>query len=119
MFIPGINIKFRLKGDTKKTHEENMKYLTKIYDEGLMLRRINVRQVALCPGTSLFEEGGARLKKNKKYYWKWRNEIRQKIDHPMLKRVIPKGTVLNDCYAEMYDGKTTFCRQFGTYPIII
>ncbi len=34
-------------------------------------------------------------------------------------RLIPNGTVLTNCYAEIYDGNTTFCRQFGTYPIIV
>ena len=119
-FLPGINIIFGLRNESKKTHEENMKWLKKIYDEGLMLRRINIRQVAIFEGTSLYNEGGDKfLKKNKKMYWKWRNDIRQKIDWPMLQRVIPSGTILTNCYAEIYDGNTTFCRQFGTYPIIV
>jgi radical SAM superfamily enzyme with C-terminal helix-hairpin-helix motif len=119
-FLPGINIIFGLRGETKKTHEENMLWLRKIYDEGLMLRRINIRQVAIFEGTSLFNEGKDKfLKKNKKMYWKWRNDIRQNIDWPMLKRIAPNGTVLKNCYAEVYDGKTTFCRQFGTYPLIV
>ena len=118
--LPGINIIFGLRNETKKTHEENMKWLSRIYDEGLMLRRINIRQVAIFEGTSLYDEGKDKfLRKNKKLYWKWRNDIRQKIDNPMLQRVIPSGTVLTNCYAEIYDGKTTFCRQFGTYPIIV
>ena len=119
-FLPGINIIFGLRNETKKTHEENMNWLTRIYDEGLMLRRINIRQVAIFEGTSLFNEGKDKfLRKNKKLYWKWRNEIRQKIDWPMLQKVIPSGTILTNCYAEIYDGNTTFCRQFGTYPIIV
>ena len=119
-FLPGVNIIFGLRNETKKTHEENMKWLTRVYDEGLMLRRINIRQVAIFEGTSLFSEGKDKfLRKNKKYYWKWRNEIRQKIDWPMLQRVVPKGNILKDCYAEIYDGNTTFCRQFGTYPLIV
>ena len=119
-FLPGINIIFGLRNESKKTHEENMKWLSRIYDEGLMLRRINIRQVAIFEGTSLFNEGKDKwLRKNKKMYWKWRNDIRQKIDWPMLQRIIPSGTVLTNCYAEIYDGKTTFCRQFGTYPLIV
>jgi len=119
-FLPGVNIIFGLRNETKKTHEENMKWLTRVYDEGLMLRRINIRQVAIFEGTSLFAEGKDKfLRKNKKWYWKWRNEIRQKIDWPMLQRVVPKGNILRDCYAEIYDGNTTFCRQFGTYPLIV
>jgi len=119
-YLPGINIIFGLRGESKVTHEENMKWLKKIYDDGLMLRRINIRQVAIFEGTSLFNEGKDKfLKKNKKYYWKWRNDIRQKIDWPMLQRVVPKDIVLRNCYAEIYDGNTTFCRQFGTYPLIV
>lgn len=119
-FLPGINLIFGLKGESKKTHEENMKWLKRIYDEGLMLRRINIRQVAIFEGTPLYNDVRDKfLKKNKKLYWRWRNEIRQKIDWPMLKRVIPNGTVLTNCYAEIYDGNTTFCRQFGTYPLIV
>ena len=37
----------------------------------------------------------------------------------MLKRLLPKGTVLTGVFTEMYDGKTTFCRQMGTYPLVI
>jgi len=119
-FLPGINIIFGLRGESKKTHEENMKWLKKIYNDRLMLRRINIRQVAIFEGTSLFEDGKDKfLRKNKKYYWKWRNDIRQNIDWPMLQRIVPKGTVLRNCYAEIYDGNTTFCRQFGTYPLIV
>ena len=119
-FLPGVNIIFGLRNESKKTHEENMKWLKRIYDEGLMLRRINIRQVAIFEGTSLYNEGKDKfLKKNKKLYWKWRNDIRQNIDWPMLQRVIPNGTILTNCYAEIHDGKTTFCRQFGTYPIIV
>src|SRR3989338_4794953 len=119
-FLPGINIIFGLRGETKKTHDENMKWLRKIYDDGFMIRRINIRQVAIFEGTSLFTHGGNKfLKKNKKHYWSWRNDIRQHIDSTMLERVTPKGIIMKECYAEMYDGKTTFCRQFGTYPLIV
>lgn len=119
-FLPGINVIFGLKGETKKTQKANMTALQSIYDDGLMLRRINIRQAAILPGTMLEKEVGNKfLKKNKQYYWKWRNEIRQNIDFPMLQRVVPFGSILHDVYAEIYDGNTTFCRQFGTYPLIV
>jgi len=119
-YLPGINIIFGLIGETKKTHEKNMSWLKKIYNEGLMLRRINIRQTAIFEGTSLFSKSKDKfLKKNKKYYWKWRNDIRQNIDFPMLQRITPTNTILKNCYAEIYDGNTTFCRQFGTYPLIV
>jgi radical SAM superfamily enzyme with C-terminal helix-hairpin-helix motif len=119
-FLPGINIIFGLLKETKQTHKENMTYLNQIIEEGLLLRRINVRQVAVLPDTFLEKHGGNKyLRKNKSLYWKWRNDIRQKIDNPMLGMILPIGTELSEVYTEMYDGKTTFCRQYGTYPITI
>ena len=57
--------------------------------------------------------------RNKKYYWKWRNEIRQKIDVSLLKGLVPVGCKLKDVRMEIYDGNTTFGRQIGTYPLIV
>ncbi|MBI4152663.1 radical SAM protein [Candidatus Woesearchaeota archaeon] len=119
-FLPGINLIFGLLRETKETKSKNMDALRQIIAEGFLLRRINVRQAAVLPDTFLAKNGGQKyLLKNKKYYWKWRDEIRQKIDHPLLKMILPLGTVLRDVFTEMYDGKTTFCRQMGTYPLVI
>ncbi len=119
-FLPGINIIFGLLQETKQTHLKNMEALRQIMQEGLMLRRINIRQVAVLPNTFLEQHGAHKfLLKNKKYYWKWRNDIRQHIDYPMLERILPKGTIIRDVWTQMYDGKTTFCRQMGTYPLVI
>ncbi len=118
--LPGINIIFGLMDENEDTHTENMKNFQRLLDENLLVRRINIRQVAILPGTRLAEEAGNKfLKKNKSRYWRWRNEIRQKVDLPMLKKVLPTGTILSDVYTEIYDGDTTFARQFGTYPIVI
>jgi len=119
-FLPGINLLFGLKGESKKTHEENMKYLKLILKENLLLRRINIRQVNIFEGTELYNTVGNKfIRKNKKYYWKWRNEVRQKVDFPMLQRLVPVGSVLNGVRMEIYDGNTTFGRQIGTYPLIV
>ncbi len=119
-FLPGINLLFGLKGETKDTHNENMKWLKRVIDNNLLLRRINIRQVSIFEGTPLFQDTKNKyIRKNKKYYWKWRNEIRNKIDLPMLKKLVPKGTILKEVISEIYDGNTTFARQTGTYPLII
>ena len=119
-FLPGINLLFGLKGESKNTPSRNIYWLRRVLEEGLLLRRINIRQVSIFEGTPLYEECGNKfLKKNKKYYWKWRNDIRQNIDLPMLKRLVPSGTILRNVRAEIYDGNTTFCRQIGTYPLIV
>jgi radical SAM superfamily enzyme with C-terminal helix-hairpin-helix motif len=119
-FLPGINILFGLKGESRKTHEENLFWLQKILDDGLLFRRINILEVVIFPGTPLYTNCGDKyLKKNRKFYWKWRNEIRQKIDLPMLKKIVPLGTILTGVRTEIYDGNTIFCRQIGTYPLIL
>lgn len=118
-FLPGINLLFGLKGETKQTIEHNIRGLKEIYDAGMMIRRINIRQVTIFPGTAMAEVGTRFIKKNKRLYWNWRNRVRQEIDFPMLKRLVPEGTVLRKVMAEVYDGNTTFGRQIGTYPLAV
>ena len=118
--LPGINIIFGLINESKNTHVENMKMLKQFLDEDLLIRRINIRQVVPYEGTMLHKEAGIKyLRKNKKYYWSWRNQIRQEIDYEMLKKLVPIGRILKNVRTEIYDGKTTFARQFGTYPLVI
>jgi len=119
-FLPGINLLYGLIGETKKTHEENLAWLTRILDDNLLLRRINIRQVVAFPGTLLYRVCGNKIiKKNKRYYWSWRKEIREKIDHEMLKRLVPENIILKNIRTEIWDGNTTFGRQIGTYPLIV
>ncbi len=119
-YLPGINLIFGLLEESKETHQKNMEALLQIMEEGLLLRRINIRQVAIFPDTYIESHGGNKfLRKNESKYWKWRNEVRQKIDWPMLQKILPKGTIVKDVWTEMYDGNTTFCRQMGTYPLVI
>ncbi len=115
-FLPGINIIMGLIGETRKTHEENMRHLSMIAEEGLLLRRINIRQVAVYPGTQI---AASQHSRNKRSYWKWREEIRQKIDFPMLQKLVPKGHILRRVRMEVHDGNTTFGRQWGTYPLTV
>jgi radical SAM superfamily enzyme with C-terminal helix-hairpin-helix motif len=118
-FLPGINLLFGLIGESKDTNKYNVDWLKRLLDEGLLIRRINVRQVDIFSGTPLHEKVGNKfIRKNKKYYWKWRNDIRQNIDFEMLKKLVPVGSVLNNVRMEVYDGNTTFGRQIGTYPLI-
>jgi radical SAM superfamily enzyme with C-terminal helix-hairpin-helix motif len=111
---------FGLTGESRTTNEHNLRWLKTFLKENLLLRRINIRQVDIFEGTPIYNTVGNKfIKKNKKYYWKWRNQIRQEIDVPMLKKLVPEGTILKDVRTEIWDGKTTFARQMGTYPLII
>ena len=119
-FLPGINIILGLKSETKQTLEENYSWLKKMLDAGLLIRRINIRQVAVFPGTPIYSDVGNKyLKKNRRHYWSFREKIRKSIDHEMLKNLVPNGTILKEALAEMHQGKTTFLRQISSYPLII
>lgn len=119
-FLPGINIIFGLIGESKNTNEHNLEWLKRFLDEGLLIRRINIRQVDIFEGTPIYSSAGNKfIKKNKKYYWKWRDQIRREIDIPMLKKIAPEGQILRDIKTEIWDGKNTFARQIGTYPLIV
>lgn len=110
--LPGINIICGLDGETAGTYGLNMDLMRKILGEGLMVRRINIRQVM-----PLRKEFGTRVDKNS--FKKFKETVREEIDREMLKRVIPRGTVLKDVFMEIRDGNTTFGRQIGTYPVLV
>jgi len=118
--LPGINILLGLAGETPETLDKNFAALQRILDEGLLIRRINIRRVVPFPGTRLYEEVGQKtLRKNRKYYTRWTHTVRDKIDIPMLQRLFPAGTVLNNLCSEVHNGTTTFMRQIGSYPILV
>ncbi|MFA4647843.1 radical SAM protein [Pyrococcus kukulkanii] len=118
--LPGINIIFGLPGETKRTYELTFQFLKKILDDGLMVRRINIRQVVVFPGTPLWNmRDRVKTEKHKKLIEHYRHKIRHEIDLPMLKRVVPVGTILRDVRMEVYDNGLTFGRQFGSYPLIV
>ena len=107
-------------GDTLETLDRNLAALRRIVDEGLLVRRINIRQVVPFPGTALYEQAGQRYsRRNRRYYRAFIDEVREEIDRPMLERLFPIGTVLKDLCSEVHNGGTTFLRQIGSYPILV
>jgi radical SAM superfamily enzyme with C-terminal helix-hairpin-helix motif len=118
--LPGINILLGLAAETSETLDRNFAALKRIMDEGLLIRRINIRRVVPFPGTPLFQQAGRRfLRKNMRYYVDWIEKVRQEIDIPMLQRLFPIGTVLKDLVSEVHNGHMTFLRQIGSYPIVV
>ncbi|WP_457611820.1 radical SAM protein [Methanocaldococcus sp.] len=117
--LPGINLLFGLKGERKKTFKINYEYLKEIYDRGYMLRRINIRQVVPFYGTNIDERDVKKAEKWKKMFLWFKEKIREEIDNKMLKRVVPKGTILKDVFIEVKKDNIYFGRQFGTYPLLV
>ena len=121
--LPGLNFVYGLLGETKKTYQLNYDFLKQVYDEGLMVRRINLRQVMVFSKTPL-SDGHVSDFKNEKLFRAHKEQVRKTIDLPMLRRIVPIGTVLKDVFAEtenMDAGSKplTFGRQFGTYPLLV
>lgn len=114
--LPGINLLYGLPGESKKTLEHNMNFLKQVLDEGLILRRINVRQVIGLQGTNLEPVSGKGIKRNQ--FFKHKQEIRDHIDVEMIKRVAPSGTILHSVFLDAEEGNNYLLRQLGTYPLL-
>ena len=117
--LPGINLLHGLQEERRATYDHNRAFLQRVYDEGLMLRRINIRQVMAFEGTDMSDTGAAIAEEHKDLFKSYKQEIRELIDQPMLERVAPAGTVLPDVHLEYHEDGRTFGRQLGTYPLLV
>jgi radical SAM superfamily enzyme with C-terminal helix-hairpin-helix motif len=128
--LPGLNFIAGLNGETEASYQMNLDLLHDIRREGLLLRRINIRQV----------EGEGFQDIPQKQFNMFKTNVRDTIDGPLLEELFPMGSVLSDVHWETHDGRTrlpahldeahtaeasrgkagiTFGRQIGAYPILI
>jgi radical SAM superfamily enzyme with C-terminal helix-hairpin-helix motif len=128
--LPGLNFIAGLNGETEQTYTMNMDLLREIRNEGLLLRRINIRQV----------EGEGFQEIPSEAFAAFKTACRDEIDKPLLQELFPLGKVIHDVYWESHDGRTrlpvhetelhrdpgihgkpgiTFGRQIGAYPILV
>lgn len=110
--LPGINFVCGLRGETSETYRLNLEFLRTVLGEGLMLRRINIRQVI----PSRDEFPGVRRNRD---FLEFKRKVRETIDSPMLDRLVPDRTILTGVYAELREGGRTFGRQVGSYPLLV
>ncbi|HIP63559.1 MAG TPA: radical SAM protein, partial [Archaeoglobus profundus] len=118
-FLPGINFVIGLMGETKETFEKNYEFLKNLVEKGLMVRRINIRQVKVFKGTPMEKIGYRNVERHKKYFKIFKEKVRREIDNPMLKKIVPVGRKLTDLRCEVRRGKITFARQLATYPLLV
>ena len=109
--LPGLNFVLGLDGESQNTFFLNLKFLRTLIERNLMVRRINIRQVS--PVRREFKL------KHRSLFHSFKDRVRVEIDHEMLKRIVPRGTVLTGVYTEFKEGKLTFGRQVGTYPLLV
>ena len=117
--LPGLNFVFGLDGETKSTFALDYEFLKHLYDEQLLVRRINLRQVIPIPGTRMYKSGEKNAKKHKAEFQRFKRKVRETIERPMLQRLVPEGTLLSEVFTETYEGKLTFARQMGSYPLLV
>ncbi len=117
--LPGINFVCGLLGETRETYRLNLEFLQRILDEGLMVRRVNVRQVIALPGTPMWSVGDAVIRKHKALFKSFRERVMRDFDKPMLRRIAPKGTVLRYLFSEAIVEGRVIARQPGSYPLAV
>jgi len=117
--LPGINLVHGLQGERPETYEHNRRFLQRVLDAGLMVRRVNIRQVMAFEGTEMAETGATIAEDHREQFSTYKREIRETIDNPMLQRVAPPGTLLEDVHLEYHQDGKTFGRQLGTYPLLV
>ena len=129
--LPGLNFIAGLNGETEASYQMNLDLLRALRSERLWLRRINIRQV----------EGQGFQQIPEKTFRKFKREVRDDIDQPLLEEMLPNGTILRDVWWESHDDRirrpeqvldpkyrdesirgkpgVTFGRQIGAYPILV
>lgn len=118
--LPGINLIFGLPGETSDTYELNYRFLSEVAQRDLLLRRVNLRQVMVFPGTPLAAlTGGRQPKLNKARFKRFKQRVAEEFERPMLRRIVPLGTILRGVVTEFRDGDVTFGRQLASYPILV
>jgi radical SAM superfamily enzyme with C-terminal helix-hairpin-helix motif len=70
-------------------------------------------------GTEMSDTGADIARDHKELFTEYKRDVRETIDHPMLQRVVPAGTVLPDVHLEYHQDGKTFGRQLGTYPLLV
>ena len=129
--LPGLNFIAGLNGETAESYRMNLELLKSMREEGLWLRRINIRQV----------EGQGFQEIPEQAFSEFKREVREGIDRPLLEEMLPIGTTLKGVWWEAHDDRIrrpeqvlepkhrdesirgtagiTFGRQIGAYPILV
>ena len=116
--LPGVNFVYGLAGESHETFEVNLAFMKEVLSRGLLVRRINMRQVMVFPNTKMGHIGIKYVKKHKQLFKRHKEAMRKEVDLPMLRKVVPTFTVLRDVYAEVFEENMTWARQVGSYPIL-
>ncbi len=113
--LPGLNFICGLAGETPATYDLNEQFLSRVLGSGLLVRRVNIRQLMAFEGTRAFQENTIGIHPAR--FRTFKEHVRKEFDLPMLRKVFPAGTVLHRLVIEQ-QGPVSFGRQMGSYPIL-
>ena len=120
--LPGINLIQGLAGETRDTFRLNYEFLKSVLDDGMLLRRINIRQLKVSKGSPIEEMMKSDRREEKKLdaaFRKYRLKIRDEIDKPMLRKIFPPGARFQNIIVEQHRGDWSLARNIGSYPIVM
>ena len=60
----------------------------------------------------------ARLRERKRLFQQFKTWVREVFDREMLRRIVPRGTVLREVFTEVHYHGGTYARQVGSYPLL-
>ena len=115
--LPGINLIHGLSGESAETFAINYRFLNEIMEQGLLLKRINIRKHQSFPGTPLFNNPVKISSQMSKRFEFYRGKIRSEIDTHMLKGIYPVGTVMNDIIILDNRDGYSLGKQIASYSI--
>ncbi|MEZ0319931.1 MAG: radical SAM protein [Pyrobaculum sp.] len=120
--LAGINFVVGLPGETAETYRLNVEFLKEVMRRGLLVRRVNIRQVLIFPTSRLWPKAkkiARRLREHKQRFYQFKKWVREEFDREMLRRIVPRGTVLREVYTEIHYYNGTYARQVGSYPLLV
>lgn len=129
--LPGINLIHGLPGESDSTFQQNHEFLHEVMNRGLLLRRINIRQVVAYKNTKMANlqqhpDSGSDVPRKRrrpdaleKKFMYYRDRIRKEIDQPMLLKTFPPGTKITHVIPEAQNQGYILGRQLGSYPVTI
>ncbi len=117
VLLPGLNLIYGLPGETHRTHYENLAGLVRIFDQGFLCHRINVRQARTYDGTPLATMQAALPPPSAEHFDTWKADISYVFDRPMKKRVYPAGHTIPGLHSFFVTTRGTWHRRLGSYSI--